>query len=255
MLRRAGLVDMAGYLRLLARPLNATLATPGRLTHSLAQASFEAWTKFYRRHEGSANHTVNYYDKGTLVALLADLALRARGRSLDDVMRALWRRAARGPVGEAEIVAALGPEVAPEVLGWVHGSAELPLTPRLAAAGLALRGSEPTFAARLGLRLAEGATSGVHVRQVQRGSAAEAAGVAPHDELIAVAGWRLRRFDDALQWVDGTRPFELLVARDQRLLTLTLRPPAVPVAGTLALLADERAGSAALALRQAWLGG
>lgn len=255
MLLRAGLVTPARYLQLLARPLNATLAAPGRRLQSLAQASFEAWTKFYRRHEGSANADVSYYDKGALVALLADLALRARGRSLDEVMRALWKRAARGPVGEAEIAHALGPEVAPEVLGWVHGTDELPLTPRLAAAGVALRGSDAGFAARLGLKLAEGALSGVQVRQVLRGSAAEAAGVAPHDELIAVDGWRLRRFDDALQWVDPARPFELLLARDQRLHRLTVRAPAGPVAGPVSLVPDERAAGASLARRQAWLGG
>lgn len=254
MLLRAGLVDPARYLQLLARPINAMLATPGRRWQSLAQASFEAWTRFYKRHEGSANSNVSYYDKGSVVALLADLALRARGRSLDEVMRTLWKRAARGPVGEAEIVHALGPEVAPEVMAWVHGTDELPLSARLAAAGIALRSAEPGFAARVGLKLSEGALSGVQVRQVLGGSAAEAAGMSPNDEVIGVAGWRVRRFDEALQWVDPAKPFDVLVARDQRLHTLTLRAPAAPLPGTLSLRPDERAAGAALALRQAWLG-
>lgn len=170
-------------------------------------------------------------------------------------MRALWKRAARGPVGEAEIVHALGPQVAPEVMAWVHGTDELPLSSRLASAGVALRSAEPGFAARLGLKLSEGAVSGVQVRQVLGGSAAEAAGMAPNDEVIGVAGWRVRRFDEALQWVDPAKPFDVLVARDQRLHTLTLRVPTAPVQGTLSLRPDERAAGAALALRQAWLGG
>jgi predicted metalloprotease with PDZ domain len=254
MLLRAGLVDAPRYLRLLARPLNAVLGAPGRRVQSLAQASFEVWTKYYRRDDNTPNATVSHYDKGLLVALLADLALRKRGRSLDETMRRLWKRAARGPVGEAEIAAALGPDVAPEVLGWVHGTAELPLTPRLAATGIAVHGSEPAFAARLGLKLSEGPVSGVQVRHVLAGSAAAAAGVSAGDELIAADGWRLRRFDDALQWVDADRPFDLLLARDQRLHTVSMRPPAAPVAATLSLALDERANAAALALRRAWLG-
>jgi predicted metalloprotease with PDZ domain len=253
-LLRAGLVDAPRYLRALARSVNAVQSTPGRQVQSVAQASFDAWTRYYRRDENTANGTVSYYDKGALIALLADLALRVRGRTLDDAMRTLWQRAAAGPVGEAEIAAALGDEVAPDVLGWVHGTAELPLAPRLAGAGVALRSAEPTAAARAGLKLAEGPVTGIQVRAVQRGSAAEAAGVAAGDELLAAAGWRLRRFDDLLQWVTPGAPFELLVARDQRLLALPLQLPPAPNAGTVSLVLDERASGAALALRRAWLG-
>lgn len=253
-LLRAGLVDAPRYLRALARSVNAVHGTPGRHVQSVAQASFDAWTRYYRRDENTANGTVSYYDKGALIALLADVALRVRGRTLDDVMRTLWQRASRGRVGEAEIAAALGDEVAPEVLGWVHGTGDLPLAPRLAAAGVALRSAPPTAAERAGLKLSEGAVSGVQVRAVQRGGAAEAAGLAAGDEILGAAGWRLRRFDELQQWVAPGAPFELLVARDQRLLSLPMLLPPAPAAGALSLVLDERASGAALALRRAWLG-
>lgn len=257
-LLRAGLVDAPRYLRALARSVNALQATPGRQVQSVAQASFDAWTRYYRRDENTANGTVSYYDKGALIALLADLALRVRGRTLDDVMRALWQRAMQGgerrPVGEAEIAEALGPDVAPEVLGWVHGTTELPLAERLAGAGVRLQTAEPNAAARAGLKLAEGPVTGLQVRAVQRGSAAEAAGLAAGDEILGADGWRLRRFDDLLQWVAPGAPFTLLLARDQRLLSLPMQLPPAPAAGTVSLLLDERASGAALALRRAWLG-
>ncbi len=82
------------------------LRGPGRLNQSLAESSFDAWSKFYRPDENTPNAVVSYYAKGALVALALDLTLRAgtagkRGGhvSLDDVMRALWQRYGQTGVG------------------------------------------------------------------------------------------------------------------------------------------------------------
>jgi predicted metalloprotease with PDZ domain len=62
---------------------------------SVAQASFDAWVKYYRNDENTPNATISYYAKGALVALAFDLTLRAGGSgSLDDVLRVCGRRAA-----------------------------------------------------------------------------------------------------------------------------------------------------------------
>ncbi|MFO1273763.1 MAG: peptidase M61 [Rubrivivax sp.] len=255
MLLRAGLVDRPRYLRALARSVNAVLGAPGRFVQSVAEAGFDAWTKYYRRDENSVNATVSYYDKGALVALLADLHLRRAGRSLDEVMRALWRQAQRGPVGEAEIAAALGEPLAARLHGWVHGRAELPLAEALGAAGVRWRDDPvPGLAARLGLKVSEGPVTGLQVREVHRGGVAEAAGLAPGDEMLAAAGWRLRRLDDALQWLTEGERFELLLVRDQRVLGLPLVLPP-PRRGPVTLVPDESAAADALVLRRAWLGG
>lgn len=252
MLLRSGLVDRTRYLRLLGRPLNALLGTPGRHVQSLAEASHDAWTKFYRRDENTANATVSYYDKGGLVALATDLALRQQGRTLDEVMRGLWRT--RAPVGPEQVFAALPADVAAQLRQWVHGTGELPLAPLLARCGLVLRPEAPAFAAWLGLKLSEGPVSGVQVRHVLRGSAAEAAGLAAGDEILAADGWRLRRLDELRQWVAPDAPFELTIVRDQRLRTLRVQPPAHAAAPAVTLAEDPQATPAALALRRAWLG-
>ncbi len=74
----------------------------------MAQASFDAWVKYYRQDENTPNATVSYYTKGSLVALCLDLHLRQHGKAtLDDVMRGLWSRCKAGPMSEADLLAVL----------------------------------------------------------------------------------------------------------------------------------------------------
>ena len=274
-LRRTGLIDAARYLRLIARTVGAVLGAPGRRVQSVAQASFDAWVKYYRSDENTPNATISYYAKGSLIALALDLTLRAEGRgTLDGVMRALWAASAGGPIDEAQIAAALqqvgGRSYATELAEWVHGTDDLPLRALLEHAGVAWSDETPTLAQRLGLRVSESALTGVKVVNVLRGGAAEGAGLAAGDELLAVDGWRLRRLDDALRVLQAGRPAALLVARDQRVQTLALHLPADPPggggaggvggvggaggAGGVALTLAAAPAKPAAALRKAWLG-
>jgi predicted metalloprotease with PDZ domain len=257
MLLRAGLIDAEHYLQGLARPVNAVAASPGRFVQSVAEASFDAWTKYYKADENTPNATVSYYTKGALVALLLDLSLRERGGSLDAVMRLLWRRSGGGAIGEDDIADALqavaGVPMQQQLAEWVHGRGELPLAAVLARFGVAVHEDTPTLAALLGLRLSEGPVSGVQVRSVLRGSAAERAGIAAGDELLAAAGWRLRRLDDLRGWNGAGQPFDLLLARDQKVLTLRVQPPAKAAAVSWRLSLADDPPPAALALREAWL--
>jgi len=69
-----------------------------------------------------------------------------------------------------------------------------------------------------------------------------------------MAGWRLRRLDDAQRVLTPGEPAELLVARDQRVLTLRLVLPADAGLGApVQLVADAKPGKSAQALREAWL--
>lgn len=257
---RSGLIDEARYLKLVGTTLAGVLGTPGRQVQSVAQSSFDAWVKYYRADENTPNATVSYYTKGSLVALALDLTLRSLKRgSLDELMRRLWSRSGGGPVDEAGILSELealgGRQTALALRQWVHGTDDLPLAPLLQRMGVALREeAAPGLAAELGLKLSEGPVSGVQVKSVLRGSAAERAGVSPGDELLAVNGWRVRRLDDAQAWLAPGEPFELLLVRDQRVLTLRLMPPAPGNGGRTASLAlADKAPQAAVAMRRAWL--
>lgn len=259
---RTRLIDPARYLRLLARTVTGVAGAPGRQVQSVAQSSFDSWVKYYRADENTPNATISYYTKGSLVALAFDLSLRSEGRgTLDEVMRRLWRTSSGGPIDESQIAAALaevgGRSFADELRDWVHGTDELPLPGLLENAGIDWSTEAPTLAQRLGLRVSESALTGVKITHVLRGGAAEGAGLSVGDELIAVDGWRVRRLEDAVRVLRPGNALPWSVARDQRLLQLSVALPAedsaVPSAVTLKLAKEpvERVA----ALRKAWLEG
>ncbi|MDM0032644.1 peptidase M61 [Variovorax sp. J22P271] len=239
LLRRAGRIDDATYLRLVNKTVNQVLQTPGRRVQSVAQASFDAWIKYYRQDEQTPNATVSYYTKGALVAMCFDLTLRAEGKgTLDDVMRLLWKQTDGGPIAESDVAAALetvgGRSYAAELARWVHSTDELPLAELLRDHGVAALDDPAQRAQELGLRVTETGGS-IQVKVVLRGGAAEQAGFSANDEWIGIElpaakgrpaqGWRLTRLDDLALYLGPLRKATALVARDRRLLRLPLTLP------------------------------
>ena len=259
---RSGLIESARYLKLLAATMTAVQGSPGRSVQSVAAASFDAWVKYYRADENTPNATISYYGKGSLVALALDLSLRGEGRgSLDDVMRQLWRTSSGGPIDEADIAAALevvgGRSYARELAEWVHGTGELPLAELLRRVGVGIESQPATLAQRLGVRVSESALTGVKVTHVLRDAAAERAGLAPGDELLAAGGWRLRRLDDALRSLPSEGETTLLVGRDQRVFAVALPVDSLAAngAGSVQLKPADGAGVDARRLYEAWIAG
>lgn len=230
LLARAGLLDTGGYLKLLTKTINQVLQTPGRQVQTVAQASFDAWVKFYRQDDNTANATVSYYTKGALVALCLDLTLRSEGTgNLDQVMRQLWKQHGDGPIRESDVLAALhvvgARSYADELQRWVHSTEELPVAKLLALHGVELHADTPQRAQQLGLRLAPG--DGIRIKSVLRGGLAERACMAAGDEWLGIEGatgsWRLKNLDDLdLYLAPGETQTTALVVRDQRLLRLSL---------------------------------
>ena len=255
LLRRAGLLDDAAYLRLLNKTINQVGQTPGRLVQSVAESSFDAWVKYYRQDENTPNATVSYYTKGALVALCLDLTLRAEGTTdLDEVMRSLFKRCKGGPMSEADLLDVLqllaGRSLAPELAQWVHSTDTLPLQPLLERHGVAIHADPSHMAQRLGLRVAE--AGNIVVKTVLRGGAAEKAGFCAGDEWLGVElpgereGWRLQKLDDLALYAGSQLRMTALVSRDKRLLRL---PLVVPEGVTTWRLAARDA-----AALTAWLG-
>jgi predicted metalloprotease with PDZ domain len=236
LLRRARRIDTANYLKLLTKTINQVQQTPGRLVQSVARASFDAWVKYYRQDENTANATVSYYTKGSLVALCLDLTLRGEGETtLDAVMQSVWKRCSGGPMTEQDLLEVLqtlaGRSYAREIARWVHSTAELPLAELLEAHGVQYNREPDQVAQQLGLRVKE--ANGVHIQQVLRGGVAEKAGFASGDEWVAVqAGsakasgpWRLQALDDLMLYCGNAKKVIATIARDKQLIDLTLSMP------------------------------
>ena len=257
-LRRAGLIDDTAYLQLVAKTINQVQQTPGRHLQSVAQASFDAWVKYYRMHENTPNATVSYYTKGSLVALCLDLTLRAEGHTtLDAVMRELWTRCQGGPMRETELLRALKRlgkrSFDGEIAAWVHSTADLPLIDLLQGQGAKLTHDKAPLAQQLGLRVAESGGS-VQIKTVLRGGAAEAAGMAAGDEWLglelaavrrggAAEAWRIHKLDDVLMLRGQRTRITALVSRDNRLLKCPLDWPTESQAVKLGVADAARLGA------------
>jgi len=237
LLRRAELISHETYLSLLAKHINQVQQTPGRHVQSVAEASWDAWVKFYRPDSNTPNITVNYYAKGALVALCLDLKLRQEGQTtLDAVMRALWQEIGDGPMDEADLLRQLqrlsGRDWQAEIQQWVHSTEALPLEELLQSQGIHVQ-HKPVPAAqllarRLGLRVQEKKGS-LYIQTVLRGKAAEAAGLMGGDEWLAIetpqGAWRIQQLEDIYLHGKHDSLITAIVARDQRLLNLSLHLP------------------------------
>ena len=201
---RSGVISPEEYFGLLGKVIGGVQRGSGRLKQSVAESSFDAWVKYYRQDENAPNAIVSYYTKGSLIALAFDLTIREQTgsrKSLDDVMRLLWKRFGRDfyrgkPVGvaESEIEAifaeATGAQLAEMFAEGVRGTRDLPLDALLAPFGLTLapdvdKNGKPS----LGVRLRGGADC--TLATVHEGSAAQKAGLSAGDVLIAFDGLRV----------------------------------------------------------------
>ncbi|MBK5967543.1 MULTISPECIES: M61 family metallopeptidase [Thiorhodovibrio] len=214
-LARSGLISPKEYLGLLANSISRVLRDPGRLRQTVAESSFDAWTKFYKQDANAPNAIVSYYVKGALIALALDLTIRHRTdghQSLDDVMRALWQRNGRSDIGVPE----REPErLAMEVTGLdlqsffaqaLDDTQDLDLTPLLASVGVTLHlrpakhdkdlggaSDQPTPIEpipSIGARLQAQGTE-IKLAAVINDRPAERAGLAPGDMLVAIDGLRV----------------------------------------------------------------
>jgi len=214
-LLRCGLIDTASYLELFAQTMTRVQRGRGRLRQSAAESSFNAWTKFYKQDENSANVIVSYYAKGCLIAACIDLKLRALSNgatSLDDVMRRLWQDFLQTGNGvESHGIQQLVSELSGEDLGefldeLIYGTGELPLPELLEAGGIEVLRRVAANAQDKGGKPATGALpavdpggafkdgdGGVTVLRVAEHGALQQAGVSAADVIVAVNGLKLNQ--------------------------------------------------------------
>lgn len=267
----AGLYSKERFLERVAEEIAGLQAQPGRGLQSLEQSSFDAWIKFYRPDENTANTGISYYQKGALVALMLDLEIRAltsRAKCLDDVVKHLAHAATLDDAGFAEPDGYLSAveTVAGDHEGafkrfferFVSGTAELDYDRALGHAGLALSWTraDAKEGDRPGWLGASTRTEGraLVVASVRSDGPAEAAGLYAGDELLAIDGARVDAVRLSARLAE--RPAGMTVRatvfrRDELLeIPVTLGEPPTESA---AIVPIEGATPEQAALREAWL--
>ncbi len=277
-LLRAGLIGEDSYLELLGRMLTQVYRSGGRRRQTLEEASFDAWIKFYQPDENTPNATVSYYAKGAMTALALDLELRLRSggkHSLDEVMRALWLQYGREDspglnegVFERLVEDTCGLDFSAFFHQALRTTVDLPVGILLAQFGVRLhlrpaeapddRGGRPPAAGRepqawLGFK-PELRGDAVHAGTIWDDGPARPAGLAPGDELLALAGerWTRQSQQRLLRRLELNQPVPLLVARDGDVIELAITPCAPP-RDTCYLSIEPDANGEARSRRERWL--
>jgi predicted metalloprotease with PDZ domain len=272
LLFRAGLIQVAEYLDLLAEEVRNYELLPGRQVRSAEHASFDTWIKQYKPNENSLNSTVSYYRKGALIGFVTDTAIRRETRnreSLDSVLREMYVRFGPGqgayPPGAFEdlVEEKAGPATRAFVENLLRSTADPDLDDALAWYGLILDRASGRTAEESGDQpppadfgiVWNAAGPRLLADQVIFGHAAADAGVLPGDELLAIDGLRVGP-DDYLDHQRRLRPgqtVELTLTRHGRLLTLPVRPQAA-IPDRYRIVAGESLGRAERERLTAWLG-
>jgi predicted metalloprotease with PDZ domain len=215
-LLRSKRIDLATYLNLVANNWNGVLRGPGRKKQSLANSSYDAWTKYYQSDENTPNAVVSYYGKGALLALGLDLKIREFSKnrqSLDDLMRLLWRK--HGITLDGIVEDGLD-QLIQELLGsgfrktwndfksrYIFGVEDIPLKKWFDSRYIHVRPKAQTkidqIKLRFGMRHTD-ANGWLKVSHVLDGGAAQAAGLEPGDLLASINGQRITsaRWDTVL---------------------------------------------------------
>ncbi len=267
---RAGIESASLYLRDLADSISSFRQQAGRFNMSAADASLTAWfhdrTPFIQQTNRALN-TISYYQKGELLGLLLDLRLREQsdGRTtLDDVMRAMWKRYYLGPTttyylqghgyteqGFRQVLDEVsGHSYAAFFRDYVDGTKPLPMTSVLHAAGLRLSCAVPAHAyPQWGMLL-----RGNVVGPVFPGGPADGGGLGRGDVIEKIGGKRVNSANimRVLRAQPARRAVAVAVLRHEHQAQASVTP-APPAATACGIEADPAATPAQAQLRQSWL--
>jgi len=273
---KAGAVPWHWVARKLGASWTDNLGRAGRMEQSLEEASFDAWIRHYKPSEFSANSTVNYYDKGAMVAWMldADLRLASEGaRGLEDFFGLLWERCGDGPLGDEELRGAFrdlaGRDPGPFWSRYIQGRAELDASAIEKAYGLRLAAKAPwetltgsdaeDLDALRRARTYAGLTfqgNGPAIQNVAPGSPAARAGLGYGMEIVAVDGWRTASAQEVQNRIGDGAPgdiFEVLASDRGRVGSYVLTLGENPLRTTY-ISADAKATAGQKAAFQAWTG-
>jgi predicted metalloprotease with PDZ domain len=200
-LLQSHMIDEKGFLRNLSDEITALQNRPAHLTQSAEESSLDAWLEKYPQYR-QPSRSISYYNKGFLLGILLDLALRRGSNdaaSLQDLFQYLNQTYARkersfddseGIRKAAEAVS--GEDLTSFFTKYVAGTDELPYDDFLAWVGLHVVSREKTVSDP-GFRAARNFNLAPVVVHVQPDSDAAHAGLVPGDTVLTLDGAQVAR--------------------------------------------------------------
>ena len=196
MLLHAGLMTERQYLDELTKEIRALELRPAHLVQSVEEASLDTWFDKYPQYR-TPERSVNYYNKGRILGVLLDLAVRERSagkKSLRDVLQWMNRNYANqaryypdsaGVERAAEAIT--GADFSQFFRDYVAAAEELPYNDLFRTVGLKLERSR-TMAVYPGFLTVRNFDQPSVVVSVDSGSEAERAGLSAGDTILTVNG-------------------------------------------------------------------
>ena len=277
MMRRAGIWDNTAFLRRQSDTITGIENAPGTSLMSAEASSLAA--PFiddapHAQQTNLSNTAISYYPKGELIGMVLDLIIRGKtdGKaSLENVLRRMYDEFYLNSPNATYYLRGRGytPEdlqrVASQVAGYdvsgffnryVRGVEALPYDEALGYLGLRLVRSVAREPYNAGLTFDWEATDSLEIRNVRNYSPAEDAGLQEDDEVLTLAGKKIKRENWLValsRYKEGDR-VPITVRRDRRTInaTLVFGPPE---RFEYRIEEDKNATAEQRALRQKWLTG
>jgi predicted metalloprotease with PDZ domain len=230
LVKRAGYNTPEKYLDIIANEYSAQTNLPGDKEQSVADASFDAWIKYYRRNENSNNTQVSYYDKGSILASLLNLMIIEHSgakQNLDNLMSYLYEeyynKKNTGFTDEQFKAAAekfTGKNLDEFYKNYVNGVTAIPYESFLKIVGLKLTDLNATKNdAYLGANSTS--TNGkVLITSVVKNSPAYTYGINVNDEILAIDNFRTDDLTKALTYKKAGDKITILLSRDGMIKTI-----------------------------------
>jgi predicted metalloprotease with PDZ domain len=261
---RAGFTTEDKFISDLANAVAGVENTPGTRIQSAAQASYDAWIKYYRPNENSSNTSVSYYNKGEVIGLMMDLEISnaTKGaKSLDDVMKAMYlqckslKRGYTDAEFKSKVEQISGISFNEFWAKYINGTDPVPYQKNLAYAGIQVNNdNEGKNIPYLGV--ASRNQGRIVIAAVSRNSAAWLGGLNVGDVVVSIDGAPAEAMIESMPAITGKKPGDVIkvnIIRDEAPMELSITLKANP---NLRLIAskNDQATTAQLSVRKKWMG-
>ena len=229
-LLRAGYYTQNQMLGKIESAINYVEGSVGSRVQPLAHASFDAWVKAYRPNENSANTSMSYYSRGSVIAALLDVMIinKHRGKKcLDDFMQSLYanfhvkkNRGFTSSEFKKELESFVGRNLDDFYARYINGTDIPPYAAIFGEMGVDVEDASSTFP-DFGAALSNSGGKTI-IKSIRSNSAAEDAGLSVNDEIIGCNGYRVDRSDieGIMRSLEEGDELQLVISRDDVLFSV-----------------------------------